>query len=176
MSKHEIVVGKYFGSGEKKITLPDDFPLGDFHNEPVNEMNVEWPDTYSTRRDGQQLYVIRTDKPGLRWGAELIFRLKPQKECDDNVIEENTHKTIELSNEVCSYITINNQSSRSGLDFVKNNQNPNIIAINLELYKYCNNLTIDTDIEIHKDIYNNGVPNGLIYSLKQIKLSCIFAI
>ena len=179
--QYQIKVDAFIGKGEKLVILPDDFPPGNFNNKPVNKLNLIGRDVFTTRRDGQNLYIRCINPEQNGWRSKLIFCLEMTEDEYNNIVEkenmvmeesiaeENTYKSIELSNEVCSYITINNQSTSYGLDFVKNNQNPNIIDINLELYQYCNDLTIDTDIEIHKDIYNNGVPNGLIYSLKQIR-------
>ena len=168
--QYQIKVDAFIGKGEKLVILPDDFPPGNFNNKPVNKLNLIGRDVFTTRRDGQNLYIRCINPEQNGWRSKLIFCLEMTEEEYNNIVEkEYTYKSIELSNEVCSYITINNQTTSYGLDFVKNNQNPNIIDINLELYQYCNDLTIDTDIEIHKDIYNNGVPNGLIYSLKQIR-------
>lgn len=77
------------------------------------------------------------------------------------------NNTLEL---LTNYVNTNtgNPFIKSHIDKCKNSKNNNQIEIDPYIYNYLNSEYIKNKTNLFKDIYNNGVENGLIYSAKQI--------
>ena len=77
------------------------------------------------------------------------------------------NNTLEL---LTNYVNTNtgNPFIKSHIDKCKNSKNNNQIEIDPYIYKYLNSEYIKNKTNLFKDIYTNGVENGLIYSAKQL--------
>jgi len=64
-----IHVGQHWGDQPAQITLPSEGLV--VNSTPVNEQDPSWNDEFSTKVEGNQLFVSRVDGGGLVWGQEL---------------------------------------------------------------------------------------------------------